>query len=97
MQDLAVPNGLHVRHLRSDGGGEYRANYYGSYCVQTGSYQEFTTTDILQQNGTSKRDGRTLMNVTWSLLQAAGLPKYLSDEVCCTAVYIINRLPHTTL
>lgn len=97
VQELAVPIGLRVQNLRSDGGVEHRAHYYGSYCSLTGFRQEFTATNTPQQNGTSERDGRTLMNVTRCLLQRAGLPNFLWGEVCCSAAYLINRLPHATL
>lgn len=97
VQDLAIPHGRRVLCLRSDGGGEYRAKYYERYCKQTGIIQEFTATNTPQQNGISERDGRTILNMTRCLLQGANLPKWLWGEVCCTAVYIVNRLPHSAL
>ena len=96
-QDLAIPYGRRVVFLRSDGGGEYRAGYFQKYCKQTGIVQEFTATNTPQQNGISERDGRTIMGVTRCLLQGARLPGWLWGEVCCTAVYLVNRLPHSAL
>lgn len=68
MQDLAIPNGLRVQHLRSNGGGEYRASIYRQLCSQTGIQQEFMASNTPHQNGMSERDGRTLRVVTKSLL-----------------------------
>ena len=97
VEDLAIPYGRRVVRLRSDGGGEYRAGYFQKYCKQTGIIQEFTATNTPQQNGISERDGRTIMEVTRCLLQGANLPGWLWGEVCCTAVYLVNRLPHSAL
>eukprot|EP00903_Cladosiphon_okamuranus_P009153 g8746.t1 len=96
VQDLAIPYGRRVLRLRSDGGGEYRAGYFKKSCKQTGIV-EFTATNTPQQNGISERDGRTIMGVTRCLMQGANLLGWLWGEVCCTAVYLVNRLPHSAL
>ena len=97
VEDLAIPYGRRVIFLRSDGGGENRARYFRNYCKQTGIVQEFTATNTPRQNGISERDGRTIMGVTRCLLRGANLPGWLWGEVCCTAVYLVNRLPHSAL
>eukprot|EP00752_Nemacystus_decipiens_P002765 g2583.t1 len=97
VQDLAIPYGRRVVRLRSDGGGEYRAGYFQKYCKQTGIIQEFTATNTPQQNGISERDGRIIVGVIRCLLQGSNLPGWLWGEVCCTAVYLVNRLPHSAL
>ena len=97
VEDLAIPYGRRVIFLRSDGGGENRARYFRNYCKQTGIVQEFTATNTPQQNGISERDGRTIMGVTRCLLRVANLPGWLWGEVCWTAVYLVNRLPHSAL
>ena len=43
----------------------------------------------------SERDGRTIMNVTRCLLNETNLPKTLWGEIAATAVFLINRLPHS--
>ena len=97
VQDIAIPNGFRLERLRSDCGGEYTSEYYNRYCKRTGIVQEFTAPATPQQNGISERAGRTLMNIVRCLLDGANLPEYLWGELCCTAVYITNRLPHVHL
>ena len=97
IQDLAIPLGLRVHRLRSDRRGEYIADYFRSYCKTTGIRQEFTPPYTPQANGLSERDGRTILNVTRCLLNEANLPKTLWGEVAATAVFLINRLPHSSI
>ena len=97
IQDLAIPLGLRIHRLRSDRGGEYIADYCRSYCKTTGIRQEFTPPYTPQANGLSERDGRTILNVTRCLLNEANLPKTLWGEIAATAVFLINRLPHSSI
>ena len=97
VQDIVIPNGFRLERLRSDCGGEYTAEYFRKYCKQTGIVQEMTAPATPQQNGVSERAGRTLMNIVRCLLDGANLPENLWGELCCTAVYITNRLPHVHL
>ena len=45
-----------------------------------------------EQNGTSERKHRHLIEIALSLLQTASLPKKLWDEVVCTSTYLITCL-----
>ncbi|CAN0071549.1 unnamed protein product, partial [Sphacelaria rigidula] len=63
----------------------------------TGIRQEFTSPYTPQQNGISKRDGRSILDVTRCLLNESNLPKFLWGEIAATAVFLINRLPHTSI
>ncbi|CAN0579923.1 unnamed protein product, partial [Laminaria digitata] len=40
IQDLAIPLGLRVQHLRSDNGGEYISSSFRDYCKTTGIQQQ---------------------------------------------------------
>lgn len=97
MQDFAIPRGLRLKCLRSDGGGQCRTGYFRDYCKQTGIVQEFTATNTPQQNGISEEDDRAIESITRCLLRGEGLPSWLWGEVCCTAVYLANRLSHSSL
>lgn len=97
MQDVIIPNGFRLEQLRSDCGGEYVASYFKKYCKTVGIKQELTAPATPQQNGISERSGRTLMNIVRCLLRGANIPAELWGELCCTAVYITNRLPHVNL
>ncbi len=96
-QDLAIPNGLKIKRISSDGGGEYVARYYQELCKELGILQELSAPYTPQQNGTSERDGRTIMAITRCLINEAKLPHFLWNEVCATAVYLSNRIPHKTI
>nr|GEV45067.1 retrotransposon protein, putative, Ty1-copia subclass [Tanacetum cinerariifolium] len=50
-----------------------------------------------QQNGLAERMNRTLMDKVRCLLIQSGLPKTFWAEATCTAAYLINRSPSTTI
>ena len=76
-QDVVVPSGHRLQHLRSDHGGEYTGLEYREYCLQTGIKQEFAATNTPQHNGISEREWVSLWNMTRCFLVEAGVPKYL--------------------
>ena len=63
VQSLAIPMGFRLQRFRSDRGTEYQAGYFQKYRFNTGNRQEFTSTNIPQQNRVSERDGRTLTDM----------------------------------
>lgn len=69
--------GPRVQRLRCDKGGEYVAEYFRSYCKETGIQMELAATNTPQQNGVSERDGRSILNMTRCILIDTGLPKFL--------------------
>ena len=75
VQDLVMPLGLRLQHLRADGGGEFTADYYRDYCKTTVTIQQFSSPNTPEQNGLSERDGRTIMDVARCLPNGAALPK----------------------
>ena len=97
VQDLVMPLGLRLQHLRADGGGEFIADYYRDYCETTAIIQQFSSPNTPEQNGLSERDGRTIMDVVRYLLNGAALPKSLSVEMAATAMVLLNRLPNKTI
>ena len=97
VQDLVMPLGLRLQHLRADGGGEFIAGYYREYCKTTAIIQQFSSPNTPEQNGLSERDGRTIMDIARCLLNGAALPKFLWGEMTATAVFLLNRLPNKTI
>lgn len=59
--------------------GEYTPNYwdYCSHCKDLGNLRGFTVPHTLQQNGSSERDGRSLMGAARCLLNEFRLPRFL--------------------
>ncbi|CAN0003312.1 unnamed protein product [Sphacelaria rigidula] len=94
IQDVAIPQGLRVHHLRSDRGGEFTGEHLRRYCKITGIIQQFTTSYTPQQNGMSEE---TILNITRCLLNEGHFPKYLWGEIAATAVFLLNRLPHSSI
>lgn len=77
--------------LYSDNGGEYEA--LKCYLDETGIVGEYTAAYTPEQNGVSERLNRTLMDMTRSMLDQAGLPPSFWAEAITTAVEIRNLIP----
>ena len=91
------PWGLRINRTRSDRGGEYIANCFRRNCKTTGILQEFISPHTAKQNGTSERDGRTILIIIRCLLNEARLPEFLWGEISATAVFLMGRLPHRSI
>ena len=87
IQDLAIPLGLRVQHIRSDNGGEYTSGSFQEYCKSTGIRQQLSVPYTPQQDGVSERDGRTIMDMTRCLPNEAHVPEPLWGEIASTAVF----------
>ena len=95
-QELIPCGGRDIR-WRADKGGEYTSEAFKQFFLETGISQEFATTNTPQQNGVSKRVGRTLCSMVRCLLVDDGLPPKLWGELMLTAAYLYNRMPHSGL
>ena len=80
VQDLVMPLGLHLQHLRADGGAVFTADYYREYCKTTAVMQQFRLSNTPEQNGLSELDGRTIMDAARGLLNGAALLKYFGGK-----------------
>ncbi|KAE8697282.1 omega-6 fatty acid desaturase, endoplasmic reticulum isozyme 1 [Hibiscus syriacus] len=90
-------NGMKVKRLRSDNGGEYRNRRFRDFCANNGIKMETTVPMTPQQNGVAERMNRTLNERARSMRIHAGLPKFLWVEAINTAAYLINRGPSVPL
>ena len=63
VQDFVMTLGLRLQHSRTDGGGEFIADYYRDYRKTTAIIKQFSPPNTPEQNVFSERDGRTIMNV----------------------------------
>jgi hypothetical protein len=86
-----------IKHLQSDGGGEYTSHQFQSFLLQHGiifrKYCHYSS----PQNGLAERKLRHILETGLTLLAHAHLSnKYWVDSVL-TAVYTINRLTTATL
>ena len=63
VQDIVMPVGLHLLHLRADCVGKFIVDYYDDYCKNTAVIQQFLSPHIPEQNRLSERDERTVIDV----------------------------------
>jgi len=68
-----------------------------NYLGQNGIDCEITTRYSPESNGTSERLNRTLLNMTRTMLFASKLPNKLWPEAMSTALFIKNRIPHSSI
>ena len=96
-QEVAAANGLRVKALRSDNGGEFIGREFRDVCVKGGTALQMSAPYSPQQNGVAERSWRTLAEGTRCLLEDSGLSKELWAEAMNTMVYLINRTPTRVL
>ena len=82
-----------IKILRTDRGGEFNSQEFGSFCKNHGIRKQLTAAYTPQQNGVCERKNRTILNMVRSLLQRSGLPKSFWPEAVVWSVYILNRSP----
>jgi hypothetical protein len=88
--------GYKIQAVRMDGGSEYQATLKG-FLVEKGISSDRTTHYSPESNGISERLNRTLLNMACTMLFGANLPNKLWTEAISAAVYLKNRLPHSSL
>ncbi|GKD91956.1 retrotransposon protein, putative, ty1-copia subclass, partial [Tanacetum coccineum] len=66
-------------------------------CIESGIARHLIVAGMPQQNGLAECMNRTLMDKVCYLLIQSGLPKTFWAEATCTAAYLINRSPSTTI
>jgi uncharacterized protein YigE (DUF2233 family) len=86
-----------IKILRSDNGGGYTSNEFGSFCRDVEIKRELTTTYNPQQNGVAERKNRTIMEAVKTMIHNQDLPVHLWVEAARTTVYVQNRLSHSAL
>lgn len=86
-----------IKHLQTDNGTEYRNKEFDDFLKLHGIQRRLTTVYTPQQNGTSERKNRSLLDKARCLLIEANAPKKLWAEAVHTANYLINRSPSKAL
>jgi transposase InsO family protein len=90
-------HGLPIIRVRMDGGGEYSSDELLTFLRKEGIQVEPSAPYTPQQNGTSERCNRTVMDPVRSMLKHAGMPNSFWADAAKVAVYIKNRLPTRAL
>ena len=86
-----------VKCLQSDNGKEYVNKELDFYLKEHGIVRRLTVPHNPEQNGTSERKNRTLLEMAWCILMQSGLPPGFWAEAISTANYIRNRCPTKSL
>jgi hypothetical protein len=86
--------GKKIKVLTTDNGGEYTSKEFMDFCAGEGIGRELMVPYNPQQNGVAERKNRAIVGAARALLHYQGLPLFLWDEACYTAVYLQNRSPH---
>ena len=95
--NMVKTQGKTVKYLRSDGGGEYTGDDFGTILRQHGVGHETTNPDSPNQNGKAERNNRTIMEMARCLLKTSGMPNKFWCEAMKMAEWIHNRAPSRTI
>jgi transposase InsO family protein len=89
--------GVSIKCLRSNGGGEYFSNEFSEYLKEHGIQRKYSCSYSPQQNGVVKRKNKHITKITRAMLNEKNLPNYFWVEAVATAMYIMNRTPIVTV
>ena len=87
---LKMKNGVSIKILQSNRGGEYLTNAFSKHLAQAGTISHLTIHDSPEQNGVAECLNWTLLKWTCAMLHTSGLPKYLWGECIKHAAWIKN-------
>ena len=86
-----------IKVFRSDSGGEFISNEFKSFLLSEGTLAQLSCPYTPQQNGVAERKHRHIIETTRTLLLSSNLPKVFWGEAALTAIYLINRLPSSSI
>ncbi|KAJ9544263.1 hypothetical protein OSB04_023970 [Centaurea solstitialis] len=82
-----------IKFLRSDRGGEYLSQEFGSHLMECGIVSQLTPSYTPQMNGVLERRNRTLLDMVRSMMCRSTLPVLFWGHALETTVHILNRAP----
>ena len=83
--------------IRCDNGGEYVSSKLKAWCKNEGKVLDYSIPRNPEQDGTSERMIRTLLEKTRALIFDSDLKSDMWGEATLTAAYLSNRSPSTTV
>lgn len=87
--------GMKVKHVRTDGGGEYMKTTFSSWLKAKGIFHEHSNPYEPEQNGVAERLNRTISDMGRTMLAASHLPQTFWSFAYVTACYLHKRLPNS--
>ncbi|RAN66227.1 hypothetical protein B5P40_32145, partial [Bacillus sp. SRB_8] len=94
---LFLYNVFSVKYFQSDNGGEYTSNDCQALFQELGIVHRKIVPYQSEQNGMIERLNRTIMDCAESIRFGANLKQNFWTASVCTAVYLLNRRPHSHL
>lgn len=85
--------GVQISRLRCDNGGEYKNKAFEDFCDRKGIRMECTVPYTPEQNGTSERMNRTVVEKGRAMLEDAAIDKSFWVQAIQAAAYLTNRSP----
>jgi len=89
--------GVKIKRLRSDRGGEYLGNAFTKFLEEEGTERRLTTHDTPQHNGVAESLNRRIVERLRALQIQADLPQFLWAEAAQFAIWVKNRTPTKAL
>ena len=84
---------LKLYTLRSDRGGEYTSREFIRFGEFNGINKQVSIACMLQQNGTTERKNRIILERVHSMLFVGRVPIFFWTEAAKTGTYFINKSP----
>lgn len=88
---------LSIKAFRSDNGGEFLSKLMSIFFAAFGILHETTCPHTPEQNGVAERKHGHIVETAIALLQQAQLPIQFWLEAVTTAIFLINRLPNSSV
>ena len=86
-----------LKRFHSDNAREYLTSEFDEFCIEEGILHTTSAPYSPEQNGSSERINRTLLNKVRALLIQSNLAKKYWGEAITAAVYLYNRTPHSAI
>ncbi|THG94736.1 hypothetical protein EW026_g6790 [Hermanssonia centrifuga] len=90
-------NGIRIKMVHSDRGGEFLSKDFTNFLEKEGIVRRLTVHNTPEHNGMAERVHRTIFNTVRTLLAESGLPPFLWGEAHNHAVYVYNHSPQSFL
>ena len=82
-----------VKHVNTDGGGEFVNEEFQYFCASNGIRHTWTVPDTPEQNSNIERAWQTCCNMATAMLVACGLPSTFWPEALAYAAHCVNAFP----
>jgi len=83
---------MKILKIRSDHGGKFENEPFGTFCEKYGIVHEFSFPRTPQQNGVVERKNRTLQEMARTMIHENNLAKHFWAEAANTTCYVQNRM-----